>query len=246
MSARTSRAACRARPSLDDTPRRAADRVTRERPRARGPDPTTVRRRSATAPVDDLTAVAAAAAQGDVAAVGALLTTIRPVVVRYCRARLRAVLVTTADDVAQEVCLAVLRALPGYRDRQRPFMAFVYAIAAHKVADAYRANNRNRADPVAELPEFVAVQAGPEQLALHAELSAHLGRLLQTLPARQREVIILRVAVGLTAEQTAELLDSTPGAVRVAQHRALSQLRKISRAAIDDRTGTLDPPAQRE
>ncbi len=32
--------------------------------------------------------------------------------------------------------------------------------------------------------------------------------------------------VGLSAEETAEIVGSTPGAVRVAQHRALSQLRK--------------------
>jgi RNA polymerase sigma-70 factor, ECF subfamily len=34
--------------------------------------------------------------------------------------------------VAQEVCLTLL----SYRDRGRPFGAFVFAIAAHKVADA--------------------------------------------------------------------------------------------------------------
>ena len=33
----------------------------------------------------------------------------------------------------------MLTALPGYRDQGRPFLAFVYGIAAHKVADAHRA-----------------------------------------------------------------------------------------------------------
>ncbi|HEU5107438.1 MAG TPA: sigma factor, partial [Micromonosporaceae bacterium] len=60
----------------------------------------------------------ARAAQRDSAATSALLGQLRPGLIRYCRARLGRVggAYTTADDVAQDVCLAVLRALPRYRD----------------------------------------------------------------------------------------------------------------------------------
>jgi RNA polymerase sigma-70 factor (ECF subfamily) len=51
--------------------------------------------------------------------------------------------------------------------------------------------------------------------------------LLNTLPEKQREILRLRVVVGLSAEETAEAVNSTPGAVRVAQHRALSRLRGV-------------------
>ena len=43
------------------------------------------------------------------------------------------------DDVAQDICIAVLAALPRYRDRGRPFEAFVHGVASRKVADARRA-----------------------------------------------------------------------------------------------------------
>jgi RNA polymerase sigma-70 factor, ECF subfamily len=52
-----------------------------------------------------------------------------------------------------------------------------------------------------------------------------MDRLLATLPEKQREIVILRVVVGLSAEETAEAVGSTPGAVRVAQHRALTKLK---------------------
>ena len=52
--------------------------------------------------------------------------------------------------------------------------------------------------------------------------------LLQTLPDQQREILLLRVAVGLSAEETGRALGLTPGAVRVAQHRALRRLRDSS------------------
>ena len=90
---------------------------------------------------DGLDESVAAAVEGDPQAVERLLAAIRPLVVRYCRARVgrQERSFASADDVAQEVCLAVLTALPSYRDQGRPFLAFVYGIAQHKVADAHRA-----------------------------------------------------------------------------------------------------------
>ena len=52
--------------------------------------------------------------------------------------------------------------------------------------------------------------------------------LLNQLPAHQRELLILRVAVGLSAEETGTALGMSAGAVRVAQHRALSRLRALA------------------
>jgi len=169
----------------------------------------------------------AAAMAGDRGAVGRVLAIINPFVTRYCRGKLGSMdrSSVSADDVAQEVCLAVLTALPKYRDQGRPFLAFVYGIAAHKVIDAHRAATRNRSEPVADIPDSTEFSDGPEQRALRGELSREMSRLLDTLPAKQREILILRVVVGLSAGETAEVVGSTPGAVRVAQNRALGRLR---------------------
>lgn len=176
-----------------------------------------------------LDAAVAAAGQGDTRALNHLLTTVRPLVIRYCRARIgrQERTYASADDVAQEVCVAILRALPTYRERGRPFLAFIYGIAQHKVADARRAAARNRSEPVPEVPDGVADSVGPEQRALHNELSDRMGELLRILPDKQREIVVLRIVVGLSAEETAGVVGSTAGAVRVAQHRALTRLRNI-------------------
>lgn len=169
----------------------------------------------------------AAAMAGDRSAVERVLGVIRPLVVRYCRARLgQDRSSVSADDVAQEVCLAVLTALPGYRVQGRPFLAFVYGIASHKVIDAHRAASRNRSEPVADVPDRMEIAEGPESRALQVELSEQMSKLLEILPEKHREIITLRVVVGLSAEETAEAVGSTPGAVRVAQHRALTRLRR--------------------
>lgn len=182
---------------------------------------------SMTIPGERLDAVVADAVAGDRDALREVLETIRPIVVRYCRARVGAAERSglSAEDVAQEVCVAAMMALPRYRDQGRPFLAFVYGIAAHKVADAHRAAGRNKADPTDVVPERMSVDAGPEQQAINSDASARMDALLQVLPEKQREILILRVVVGMSAEETAEAVGSTPGAVRVAQHRALARLK---------------------
>jgi RNA polymerase sigma-70 factor, ECF subfamily len=170
-----------------------------------------------------------AAVAGDRRAQERLLAEIHPMVQRYCRGRLgRAeAVIGSADDVAQEVCVAVISALPHYEIKGLSFRAFVYGIAAHKVTDAFRAIGRNRSDPVADLPDAPVLHDGPEQQLLVAELTERLGHLLHRLTPRQREVLVLRIAVGLSAEETAQAVGSTPGAVRVTQHRALGRLRSM-------------------
>ncbi len=177
------------------------------------------------------------AVRGDPDATAALLAVVRPGVVRYCRAHLGRVggRYTTADDVSQEVCLAVLRSLPRFRDEGRPFAAFVYGIAAHKIADAQRAAVRHLSvAPVETIADQQDSAPGPEQQALAKDLARRLSRLLRHLPEQHREILVLRVAVGLSAEEVGQTLDMSPGAVRVAQSRALARLRNLVHTAIDE------------
>ena len=183
-----------------------------------------------------LDAVVAQAVAGDRDALREVLETIRPIVVRYCRARVGTLERNglSADDVAQEVCLATVMALPRYRDHGRPFLAFVYGIAAHKVADAFRADGRDLSYPTATIPDNRSAEPDPEQSAVDADSAARMRELLDLLPDKQREILILRVVVGLSAEETAAAVGSTAGAVRVAQHRALGRLKSVIVAAGHD------------
>lgn len=189
-----------------------------------------------TIPGERLDAAVAEAVAGSRDALREVVETIRPIVVRYIRARLGTTerVGLSADDVAQEVCLAAIQALPRYQDQGRPFLAFVYGIAAHKVADAHRAAARNKSDPTEVVPERYSPDVGPEQMALQADTSARMNKLLAVLPDKQREILILRIVVGLSAEETADAVGSTPGAVRVAQHRALTKLKTEITAAGGD------------
>ncbi|MFZ0158289.1 MAG: RNA polymerase sigma factor ShbA [Kineosporiaceae bacterium] len=178
---------------------------------------------------EGLQRLAALATGGDRRATEDLLGVVHTMVHRYCRARLSRYPGHSADDVAQEVCIAVLSALPRYRDEGKPFEAFVYKVAANKVADTQRYSYRHP-QTQSEIPDVIDLTDGPEQLALRNVDVQEARALLDQLPETLRELMVLRVGVGLSAEATGRALGMSAGAVRVAQHRALLRLRALAAA----------------
>ncbi len=190
------------------------------------------------APAEDLGRLAHSAQQGTHADVEALLERVRTIAHRYSWARLGAFPggPDLADDVAQDICIAVFRALPRYRERGRPFEAFVHGVASRKVADARRALARHPM-PTDNLPEAVDDAPTPEDRAVHISDVQVATELLALLPSHLREVMILRVGSGLSAEETGNALGMSPGAVRVAQHRALTKMRRLAERRRATETG---------
>lgn len=173
----------------------------------------------------------AAAVDGDDRALAELLADLMPLVTRFCKARTAGLPPSagTFDDVVQEVAMAVLRALPSYRPEGGvPFVGFVHGIAKNKIADAYRGVARHPVRPTDELPERPDPAAGPEALVLRGELSAELRRLLDQLPERHRDILLMRIVERMPAGEVGAVLGTTAGAVRVAQHRALTALRALA------------------
>ncbi|EMD23111.1 sigma-70 family RNA polymerase sigma factor [Amycolatopsis azurea] len=174
-----------------------------------------------------------AAIQGDRLAVGSLLTLLRPIVIRYCAGRLGGATrgISNAEDCAQEVLMAVLVALPRFSHQANSFLPYVFGIASHKVADIRRSLAR---DPSAPVPDPEPELDGPWNPTFEevekADRSRRLSRLFEVLSAKQRDVLVLRVIHGFSAEETAGALGmASAGAVRVTQHRALNELRRVLR-----------------
>lgn len=183
---------------------------------------------------------------GDPAAIEKLIAAIRPLVFRYCRSRLASYAggLDAADDVAQETCVAVLKVLPRYERQGPPFVAFVYAIASNKVADAQRSFRRS-AVLVDELPDQTEPSPTPEERVLSTASVEGANQLLARLPAKTRQVLLLR-AGGLDAESVGERMGMTANAVRVAQHRGVTKLRQMIETSEEHRElfiGILKPSA---
>jgi RNA polymerase sigma-70 factor, ECF subfamily len=156
-----------------------------------------------------------------------LLRIVRAGVLRYLLAR--GLPDHDAEDVAQETCLGVLNALPGWRHLDRPVWAFVFAVTRNKIADRARSYAARKDIPVGHdsyLADIVVdPDPGPVDRVEDDESAGRVRALMQVLPATQREVLLLRVIVGPSTAETAAALGLTVGSVRVLQHRAVTALR---------------------
>jgi RNA polymerase sigma-70 factor, ECF subfamily len=174
--------------------------------------------------------VLARAQAGDEAAFARLFADVQPALLRYLR-----VITPEADDVAGDTWLQVVTGLRGFRGEEEAFRAWLFTIARHRAADAARSRARRPAVPVA-VPE--AAQGWAAQgwavgqllardaadLALDGISARAVVALIATLPRDQAEVVMLRVVAGLEVADVARIVGKSPGAVRVAAHRALRRL----------------------
>lgn len=140
------------------------------------------------------------------------------------------------DDIAQLAAFAAVRALRRFEGRDgASFVTYVRGITRNKVADALVADARNRAVTLAELPDSADAALRPDEAAERADeiadAAAEVDRLLAGLTPLGRDVLMMRLGHQLSPREVAAVLRTTPGAVRVAQHRALNAVRAASERA---------------
>src|SRR5438477_8085805 len=169
------------------------------------------------------------AQQRDAAAFDALLELFAERVFRFVRSRVPP---EDAEDIAQQVFVQVIAALPGYRDRGLPFAAWIFRIARNAVIDASRTRHNHLPLDVA-LPTTSQLP-GPAEAAEAADDRRGLARALAILPAEQRDVIAYRFFADLSTQELAAAMGRTEGSVRVLQFRALRALRRRLAASGDD------------
>ncbi|HEX4490992.1 MAG TPA: RNA polymerase sigma factor [Acidimicrobiia bacterium] len=137
---------------------------------------------------------------------------------RYLQAQAR----EAADDLVDEVLLAVFEHLPRFEGTESQFRSWVFTIAHHRVVDHHR--RRRLTVPLDQVTHWRAPD-DPEADAL-ARVGAHALRgALAALAPGQREVLLLRIVDDLSIEQTAARLGRSPGAVKALQHRAIEAVR---------------------
>jgi RNA polymerase sigma-70 factor, ECF subfamily len=110
-----------------------------------------------------------------------------------------------AEDLSQEVFLRVVRGLPSYEHRQQE-TAWVFRIVRNVLADHWR---RPGAPDAADVDDDDGPSAPATQLA-----RASLDEALRQLSPLNREILLLREAVGLTYDEIALAVGLTLPAVR--------------------------------
>lgn len=128
------------------------------------------------------------------------------------------------EDVTQEVFIAVLQSLQGFRGESQ-FGTWLRTLTNYKVAEYYRKRNRKKEAPQTSLSEADAQRkSGPTRVE---EEQFQLQHALYQLPENYREVLLLRFAEGLQFQQIAEVTGQNMEAVKSLFRRAVTKLRLI-------------------
>jgi RNA polymerase sigma-70 factor (ECF subfamily) len=170
---------------------------------------------------EEFAVVLAAAQGGDEAEFSLLWRGTNPALLRY----LRAIAPDVADDVAAETWVHVIRNLARFRGDETAWRAWLFTTARRRLLDQARQRRRHPAVPLDALQPMEEPRVSDAaSLALDHFATQRALALVAQLPRQQAEVIMLRVVGGLDTETVAGIVGSTPGAVRVATHRALRRL----------------------
>jgi RNA polymerase sigma-70 factor (ECF subfamily) len=163
------------------------------------------------------------AQRGDEQAFATLYRDGQPVLLRYLRV---AADPGTAEDVAAETWLHVVRGLKDFRGDEQGWRAWLVTTARRRAIDAGRLRDRRPTVPL-EVGDEPPPAPPAESVALEGLDTAAALALVATLPPQQAEAVVLRVVAGLEPKQVAAVLGCSPGAVRVAVHRGLKRLAEL-------------------
>jgi RNA polymerase sigma-70 factor (ECF subfamily) len=144
----------------------------------------------------------------------------QPGLLRYLRIKAAPV----AEDLAADIWLRVLKALPSFEGDEQGFRGWLYTTTRNRVTDWYR-NGERRPDLI-EYSSLVILPAvnNVEEEAAERSATDRAVALIAELPPDQAEAVMLRIVVGMDVARVADIMERSPGSVRVLCHRGLRRL----------------------
>jgi RNA polymerase sigma-70 factor (sigma-E family) len=127
----------------------------------------------------------------------------------------------SAEDVVQEAFCGLYRRWSALSDTESA-VAYVRSSVLNGSRSVLRRRIRLRAEPTGQLPAISA-----EAAAITTEERHEVVQAVRRLPPRQREALVLRFYLDLSAEEIAATMGIGPGSVRSATHRGLVSLGRM-------------------
>lgn len=131
----------------------------------------------------------------------------------------------TADDVTAQIFERALANIGRYCQEKAPFAAWLFAIARNAVNDQLRAQKRRTWLSLDILGDWVSPEPQPGEVVAHQEIRDALLAALPRLSERDRDLIALKFAAGLTNRRIAGLTGLSETNVGVILYRAVRRLK---------------------
>jgi RNA polymerase sigma-70 factor (ECF subfamily) len=151
-----------------------------------------------------------------------MIAPLRPVLHGYCRRLTRNLWDT--EDLVQDTLLRAFGQLGLMNHSIRNPRAYLLRTATNVWIDERRRRDRDVRALSTEAEDTAAPEA---EFAMPSEVRAAGARLLQRLSPQERAAIVLKEMFDMSLEEIAELLATTPGAVKAALHRGRDRLRDV-------------------
>jgi RNA polymerase sigma-70 factor (ECF subfamily) len=127
-----------------------------------------------------------------------------------------------ARDVVSETMTRALAKVAGFR-RDGVFDAWLFGICRNVI----REHLRHATSPGTRFDAAAGRAEDPADEVVAIDERSAVRRAFARLPERDREVLELRILAGLSTDAVADVLHKHPGAIRMAQSRALGRLRSM-------------------
>ncbi len=128
-----------------------------------------------------------------------------------------------AEDLFQETAIKIWRGIENYDEKKR-FSSWLFTIAHNGIIDYYRKNRIlfGSADEI--VPQDS--QAPQQNIIEKNEEKEFVKKTVEFLPAKQREVFLLRLNGGMTFKEIAKLLDEPLNTVLSHMNYAVKKIKK--------------------
>ena len=128
-----------------------------------------------------------------------------------------------ADDILQDVFIKIHRSLDRLEDTSK-LQSWVYQITRNAITDHYR-KGEPAAEVSSEIPDDVAQEIPTEDV--EADVAAWLRPMMEDLPEKYREALLLTDIEGLTQKELAERLDISLSGAKSRVQRAREKLKDV-------------------
>ncbi|MEO5851500.1 MAG: sigma-70 family RNA polymerase sigma factor [Nocardioides sp.] len=180
-----------------------------------------------------LIALVELAREGDKEAFGLLFDHYHQSVYRFIFYRTRSQ--TLAEDLTSETFFRALRSMSGFRWQGKDFGAWLMTIARNLATDHFKAGRTRLELTTDDMGLHDDATEGPESEVLTNLTNEALMEALHSLPAEQRDCLVMRFLQGLSISETAGVLGRSDGAVKQLQLRGVRNLAKLVPEGLRDR-----------
>ena len=130
-----------------------------------------------------------------------------------------------AEDLTHQVFLKAWQNIENFTFQGFPFSSWLYQIARNQVIDHYR--SKRAPTSIEEIEEIEIVTLEYEKIIDNKDSLEKIREAIPLLPQEQQDVIIMKFIEEIPTKEIAEIMEKPENAIRVLQHRAIKNLKKI-------------------